>query len=191
MNRSDPYRVRPMAAADVARLNEIDGNFESPAYLDVVRQGDGLNISWRLLERALDPPFERINFDFDADERRAIRARWEHGTGLWLVAEHSDRLVAMIDVERQDWRVAGFVWNIAVDRAHRRHGLGRRLMDRVVEWGRRQRLRAIILETQTNNIYACRFYYQFGFRLSGIDDHFYSNGDLQKNEVAIFWTYEL
>jgi streptothricin acetyltransferase len=181
-----------MTSKDVARLSEIDANFESPAYLDVVKEVNGLNATWRLVERPFETPFVRTDFDFD-QERRNVGQRLASGDGLWLVAEAvgAGRLVGMVDVERQAWRTAGFVWNIAVDRARRGQGLGRALMMTVIEWGRRERLRAIILETQTNNSLACRFYQHIGFQLSGVDDHFYTNHDVESKEVALFWTYEL
>jgi ribosomal protein S18 acetylase RimI-like enzyme len=185
--------IRPMAAADVARLAEIDSNFESSVHLDVRKEVNGLNVTWRLIERPLDPPFVCNDFDFDAQERRQIARRFEAGKGLWLVAEPegSKRLVGMVDVQRQDWREAGFVWNIAIDRPYRGRGLGRRLMKCVLDWGRREGLRAIILETQTNNWPACRFYHCLGFQLTGVDDHYYTNQDITNKEVALFWTYEL
>ena len=182
-----------MTPADVARLAEIDPNFESPVYLDVLKEVDGLNATWRLIERRLDTPFVCTDFDFDEKEQRAISRRLKAGAGLWLVAETegSRHLVGMVDVQQQDWREAGLMWNIAVDRAYRGRGLGRQLMERVIDWGRRQGLRAIILETQTNNWLAYRFYHRFGFQLTGIDDHFYTNQDIANKEVALFWTYEL
>jgi ribosomal protein S18 acetylase RimI-like enzyme len=193
-------RIRPMTAADISPLRHMDANYESPAYLDLVKEMDGLNVAWRLVERPLQPPFVRTNFDFSDQERREIRRRFETGDGLWLVAEtvgaeggpqSSGKLVGVVDVRRESWREAGFVWNLAVDRAYRRQGLGSELMQRVVAWGRRENLRAIILETQSNNWYACRFYQHFGFVPSGIDDHYYSNQDVAKKEIALFWTYEL
>jgi ribosomal protein S18 acetylase RimI-like enzyme len=190
--------IRPMTAADVARLVEIDANFESPVYLDLLKEIEGLNVTWRLIERPLDPPFVCTDYDFDEQERGDIARRLKTGNGLWLVAEVggvaqdlSGRLVGMVDVQRQAWRSVGWVWDIVVDRAYRGQGLGRKLMQRVIRWGRRQGLRAISLETQTNNWPACRFYQRFGFKLTGIDDHYYTNHDVANKEVALFWTYEL
>ncbi len=181
-----------MTAADVARLVEIDANFESHVYLDLARETQGLNTSWRLIERPLTAPFVCTDFVFDKSERRYIRRRQETGDGLWLVAEdQGGRLVGLVDVERQAWREAAWVWNLAVDRAYRGRGLGRGLMERVVRWGRGQSMRAIILETQTNNWPSCCFYRRFGFQLSGLDDHYYTNHDVADKEVALFWTYEL
>lgn len=200
MKTPEGLRIRPMTAADLARLSEIDSNFESPAYLDVIKEVDGLNVTWRLIERPFDTPFVRTDFDFDEKERREIRRRFQTGDGLWLVAEgkgggaargRRGRLLGVVDVQRQAWRKAGFVCNIAVDRDCRGQGIGRKLMERVIAWGRREGLRAIILETQTNNWLACRFYQRCGFQLSGVDDHYYTNQDVANKEVALFWTYEL
>jgi len=209
MTRLDGIRIRPMTAADVPRLAEIDSNFESPIFLDVVKEVNGLKATWALIERPFETPFVCTDFDFNEEERRAIGDRLASGDGLWLVAETVGtqpgaaltpaqpaadpvgRLVAMVDVKRQAWRKAGFVWNIAVDRPYRGRGLGQALMQRLIEWGRHEGLRAIILETQTNNWYACRFYQRLGFQLTGIDDHYYTNQDVANKEVALFWTYEL
>jgi ribosomal protein S18 acetylase RimI-like enzyme len=174
MGFADDTRIRRMVASDVERLIEIDSNFESPIYLDVVKEIDELNVTWRLIQRPFDVPFARTNFDFDATESAV-----------------AGRLVGVVDVKRENWREAGFVWNIAVDRAYRGQGIGYELMKRVIEWGQRKRLRAIVLETQTNNWPACRFYQRFGFQISGIDDHYYTNRDVEKKDVALFWTYEL
>jgi ribosomal protein S18 acetylase RimI-like enzyme len=195
MNDTAGVRVRPMTTEDVARLTEIDANFNSPLYLDVVKEAQGLNVTWRLIERPLDKPFVCTDFVFDARERRDIGRRLKSGQGLWLVAEavesRSKRLVGMLDVERQAWRAAGWVWNVAVDRACRGQGLGRELLGRAIKWGQSQDLRAIMLETQTNNWPACCFYRRLGFQLTGLDDHFYTNHDVANKEVALFWTYEL
>ena len=193
MKRADDVHIRPMTVADVRRLSEIDANFESPIYLDVVKEIEGLNVTWRLIERPLNPPFVCTDFEFDDKEQRDIDRRRQTGDGLWLVAEaaHGGRLIGMVDVQRETWRKAGWVWNIAVDRSYRGQGLGRTLMGRIIRWGRRKGLRAIILETQSNNWPACRFYQQLGFQMTGLDDHYYTNHDLADREVAIFWTYEL
>jgi ribosomal protein S18 acetylase RimI-like enzyme len=207
MKRSGNMRIRPMTRADLARLPEIDANFESPIYLDVHKEMDGLNVTWRLIERPFATPFVCTDYVFDQKERREIGRRLRTEDGLWLVAEtnappqspplaggrpaEQGGLVGMVDVEREEWREAACVWNVAVDRAYRGQGLGRRLLEYVIAWGRRQGLRAIILETQTNNWPACRFYQRCGFELTGIDDHYYTNQDVANKEVALFWTYEL
>jgi ribosomal protein S18 acetylase RimI-like enzyme len=183
--------IRPLVAADVPRLAEIDAEFESDSFLDVEKTVDGLQVAWRLVERPLDPPFRSSDYSLSRQQREEAGVRLREGDGLYQVAEDAGKLVALLDVERERWRDTATVWNILIDRSYRRRGLGRELMSRAIEWARGQGLRGIMLETQTNNLSACRFYQTMGFKLCGLDDHFYSNDDIGVKEVAIFWWYEL
>lgn len=185
--------IRPLTSDDVPRLIEIDAEFESDRFLDVDKTLDGFEVTWRLVEHRLDPPFRSRYFGLNRQQRAEVSTRLEQGDGLYLVAEdaHTGRLVGLLDVERERWRDTAVVWNIMIDRTCRRKGLGRELMHRAIAWAREQGLRGIVLETQTNNAPACRFYHALGFKLCGIDDHFYSHDDIGAREVAIFWWHEL
>lgn len=187
----DEIYIRPLTLADIERLPEMELNFQAEAHLAVEKTVAGLNVTWRLVERPLVPPFISVDYNIDAQDQAEIRQRLAENDGLYLVAEHAGRLVALLDLEREHWRDTGQVWNIVVHRPYRRQGLGTRLMRRAIRWARHQGLRALALETQTNNLPACRFYQKLGFQLCGLDDHFYSNEDIDLNEVALFWYYEL
>jgi len=185
--------IRPFTSADIPRLSEIDAEFESDRFLDVEKTAGGLEVVWRLVERPLDPPFRSSDYGLSRQQREEVGVRLREGDGLYLAAEdkRTSKLVTLLDVERERWRDTATIWNILVDRARRRQGLGRELMSRAIAWARERGLRAIMLETQTNNLAACRFYQAMGFKLCGLDDHFYSNDDIGVKEVAIFWWYEL
>lgn len=45
--------------------------------------------------------------------------------------------------------------------------------------------RMLIVETQTCNVPATRFYVKFGFELIGFDSATYSNEDIEKREVRL------
>jgi len=185
--------IRPLALADVPRLSEIDAEFESDRFLDVEKTVNGLEVSWQIVERPLDPPFRSTDYGLSRQQREEVSVRLRERDGLYLAAEdtRTGKLMALLDVERERWRDTATVWNILIDRGYRRKGVGRELMQHAIAWARAQGLRGIMLETQTNNLAACRFYYAMGFKLCGLDDHFYSNGDIDVQEVAIFWWYEL
>jgi ribosomal protein S18 acetylase RimI-like enzyme len=187
------FSIRPLTSTDVPRLAEIDAEFESDRFLDVEKTTDGLNVSWRLIERSLDPPFRSSDYSLSRQQREEVAVRLCADDGLYLVAEdkQTSQLVALLDVEHERWRDTATIWNILVDRAYRRRGLGRELIQRAIDWAREQGLRAIMLETQTNNLAAYRFYQAMGFELCGLDDHFYSNDDIGAQEVAIFFWREL
>jgi ribosomal protein S18 acetylase RimI-like enzyme len=105
---------------------------------------------------------------------------------LVMVAEHEGRLVAVLEVEAETWRNTALVWALFVDQAWRGQGLGAKLLREAEKWAKRRKFRAMVLETQTNNVPAIRFYQKHGYSIAGFDPYFYSNQDIAKKEVALF-----
>ena len=54
-------------------------------------------------------------------------------------------------------------------------------------WSRKKNLPGMMLETQNNNLGACRLYERCGYVMGGIDQLRYRGIDPQTREVAIFW----
>jgi ribosomal protein S18 acetylase RimI-like enzyme len=86
-----------------------------------------------------------------------------------------------------DWSGFAVVDDIAVDRAYRGLGTASALMDAVRLWASERRLGGVRLETQSNNLAACRFYERYGFALGGYDRHLYGALHPGTREVALFW----
>ena len=181
-----------MTEADIPRLAEIRPSFTSTTTLVVERIGAGIESGWRLIERPLSQPFDKgAAYDFDAGEQANVRRRLRRGDGLHLVVEQGGRLVGMLDATPQEWSGTVWVWNLMLDRDVRRQGIGRALFRRAEDWGRRLGYRALMFETQTHNVPACKFYAAMGCTLEGIRTMYYRNDDIARNEVAIFWAYPL
>ena len=86
------------------------------------------------------------------------------------------------------WNGCSVVVHFAVARPFRRRGLGSAMMNEVVAWTCAIGLGAIRLETQTNNVAACRFYQSYGFELGGYDRYLYRELGMETSkEVALFW----
>jgi streptothricin acetyltransferase len=189
-----PYFVRAMTPEDIPRLAEIRPGFISDSILRVEKTGDGCQVGWQLTETRRAIPFNKgLNYDFDIFEQQNIAERLARPDSLEEVVIElaSGRFVGVLDVATEAWRHVAWIWNIMLDIDVRRQGLGRTLIERTIAWAREHNLRAIMLETQTNNVPACKFYVQMGFQLVGINDQFYTNHDLDREEVALFWSYPL
>jgi ribosomal protein S18 acetylase RimI-like enzyme len=188
----DEPLIRPLTEDDIPRLAEIRPGFVSDTALRVERLGNGLEAGWRLVEHPLPEPFDKGHaYDFDANERAAIRRRLQRGDGLHLVVEWRGRFAGLLEATPQEWNSTASVWNLMLDRAIRRQGVGRELFARAAAWARQAGYRALVFETQTNNVPACRFYLALGCRLDGLRETLYHNDDLARGEVALFWTYPL
>ena len=84
------------------------------------------------------------------------------------------------------WNKFAYVEELAVDTEFRGKGVGRALMNRAIEWAKGQNFPGLTLETQDNNVPACRFYEICGFVLSGFDLYAYKYLD-NPSEIALYW----
>src|SRR5690606_17454023 len=101
-------------------------------------------------------PWSRQSFISDLSYNRAA---------IYLVARQDDQIIGYAGM----WVVVdeAHITNIAVHPAWRRLGVGRRLMDRLVEIAQANRCRAITLEVRKSNLAAQNLYTQYGFTAQG------------------------
>lgn len=76
--------------------------------------------------------------------------------------------------------------DLSIDSQYRRVGIGKKLMDSAVAWCKEQKFSGIALETQDNNLQACRFYTKYGFELCGINTQKYALTEY-KDETALYF----
>ena len=103
-----------------------------------------------------------------------------------FLAYADGRIAGQIILHRH-WNAFAWVEGIGVDKSFRRLGIGRALVRRGEEWARKQGLPGIMLETQDNNVGACRFYSSCGFVLKGFDTGLYGESEQYRDEIALFW----
>jgi ribosomal protein S18 acetylase RimI-like enzyme len=84
------------------------------------------------------------------------------------------------------WNKFGYVEELIVDTEFRGKGVGRALMSRAIEWAKQQNFPGLTLETQDNNVPACKLYETCGFVLGGLDLYAYNNLD-NASEIALYW----
>lgn len=89
------------------------------------------------------------------------------------------------------WNKHAHIEDIEVDAAYRGRGVGTLLMEAAVGWARERGLHGVSLETQDNNLVACRFYLKYGFRLGGADCLVYDAFEAVRNEIALYFYYIL
>lgn len=104
------------------------------------------------------------------------------GHGGWL----DGRAVGHI-VMSTHWSGFAYIDELAVDESARRHGVARSLLDVAQFWSRKRNLPGIVLETQNNNLAACRLYERCGYVVGGVDHMRYRGIDPYTRETAIFW----
>ena len=91
-------------------------------------------------------------------------------------------------VLRKDWNRYAFIEDICVSASYRGNGIGTALIQKAVQWAKEKRLCGLALETQDNNLLACRFYAKCGFSVGAVNTMLYKNFEKPwSDETAIFW----
>ena len=83
------------------------------------------------------------------------------------------------------------LWDIRVDDACKRNGIGKKLLHMGISGARHDGYHQMIIECQNNNVPACRFYRSQGAVLSRIDMYAYYLDPEAKNEFQIIWYLDL
>ena len=81
-----------------------------------------------------------------------------------------------------------FIEDICVSASYRGNGIGTALIQKAVQWAKEKGLCGLALETQDNNLLACRFYAKCGFSVGAVNTMLYKNFEKPwSDETAIFW----
>lgn len=187
---SVPIHIRPLTLPDIPNLPDIRPTYQTETILQLVQRGTGIRSGWALVE--VNTPYDKGGlYDFIPAVQADIRARFSDADQTFQrIAEDTQRgcLVGLLDVHIQTWNNTAFIWNLMIDHAYRRQGLGRRLWGEAVRFARQRGVRALTLETQNTNLAACRFYEAMGCALVGFNTLYYTNNPT-KGEFALFWAF--
>lgn len=103
-----------------------------------------------------------------------------------FIAEFESRVVGRIDLS-VNWNGLGYIHNLAVDRLFQRRAVATNLVQKALAWSQTEQLPGVMLETQHNNVPACKLYERCGFQLSGFDKNLYRGLAPHARDVAVFW----
>jgi streptothricin acetyltransferase len=84
------------------------------------------------------------------------------------------------------WNDLASIEHIVVAREFRGRGIASGLIDFAKSWARGKQLKGVRLETQTNNVAACRLYFRSGFEVGGFDRFSYRTQPDVANETALY-----
>lgn len=176
--------IRPLTHLDPEDLQRlITGYVSNMKYQVSVAESEDhfvLNLDLILLETPYVKRYDHL--DESTLQHYAQLPRY----GLSFSAYEAGRCVGIALSEPRAWNKSLWVWELHVEAALRRRGIGRQLMEMLTERCRAAGMRTVVCETQNTNLPAIRFYRKLGFRFEGIDLSYYSNHDFPDGEIAIF-----
>ena len=100
----------------------------------------------------------------------------------YLVAKVDGKVVGYVGI----WFVVdeGHITNVAVHKYYRGQKIGDRLIDKLVQVCRENKIVSMTLEVRVSNIVAQNLYKKYGFKMAGIRKEYYSNN---KEDAIIMW----
>lgn len=166
--------------ARIRELAEVPARFRVDRTLDVAR----LNGRFTLTERILPDPWDK---DYDAQPGEGPTAwgeRFDLGGWGFLAARISGRCIGGAVVAPGPPAGGPWLMDIRVAPGHRRAGLGSALFAESARWAAGQGFDRLRIETQNNNVAACRFYARQGCTLIAATRDAYPS---LPDEVQLIW----
>lgn len=166
--------------------------FDVKSIFKVGQNGDG---SFTLTEVALDSPYIK---DYDVPDQRPTEWRRDFDLSNWgfflcrLEGKVAGAAAVTFDtpgIELLEGRSdLAILWDIRVVTDARGRGLGRALLQAAEEWARRRNCIEMKIETQNNNVPACRFYEHLGYSLREARHGAYQDFP---EEIQLLWYKDL
>lgn len=104
---------------------------------------------------------EKESFEHDPWSIAQIKSEYEAPGRFYLVAESEGRVVGYAGIVKRG--ESGDVLTISVTKTHRRKGIGRELLRRLIDWARTNKCEVVTLEVRVGNEEATPLYTSFGF----------------------------
>lgn len=156
---------------------ELDFFYRSEYYYDFEKKYQEDSINFKLTKKKFATPIEK---------RFRIALMEDHYDGPLLYGlVHKEKVIGYLEMlyEKSNNRVR--IRNILIEDDFRHKGLGKLLMEKAYEVSKNHGARAIVLETQSCNYPAIKFYKGLDFKIIGFDLQAYSNEDVDRLEVRL------
>ncbi len=169
--------IEEVNRTNIGDIGTCDGEFTIDAKL--VLHAENGDISYSLVD--VPSTTKRYGED-DVDYATYI----DHPDKTVFLAYADGQFAGQITL-RKSWNRYACIEDIAVDTRFRRQGIGNELISRAKRWAQQRSLAGLMLETQNNNVNACRFYERCGFHLGGFDTQLYKGINRDTDEIALYW----
>ncbi|MGH2443203.1 MAG: GNAT family N-acetyltransferase [Chloroflexota bacterium] len=179
--------IRHIDYEEARRVGALASDYTTDRAFRLERQGNGGELRWALREEALEQPFSSSYDSGNVDEM--LDAYGDSVTRdklQFILATRAGRAVGLLTWQPVTWNSTLWLLDIRSGMPFRREGVGSMLLQSIQSLAAERKCRGITVETQIANYPAVRLYLKHGFQVAGFHDHFYTNTDLERQDVALF-----
>lgn len=146
--------------------NQVDNRYFVSEAAHIKITSSGFILSYQPLKKAQWHAYPD-NARFSADEIAL-------GKDIACFLAYNDGKLVGQAVSYENWNNLMLLDDLRVDTRYRRQGIGKALLDAVLDDARARNMQGVSLETQDSNPSACQFYEAMGFTLGGLDRYLYA-----------------
>ncbi|KXZ13715.1 GNAT family N-acetyltransferase [Bacillus nakamurai] len=174
--------IRKLTKADQDQLIEIDDRFTVDSILVLSMENNKIHYTIENI-----PCYEKsYKDDEQVEESPGFPAYIDYPDQAVYGAYIDGQLAGQVTVKR-NWNEYAYIEDIKIDKKQRRQGIGRKLIEQVIQWAKKNKMPGIMLETQNINVKACQFYESCGFEIGGFDLCLYKGINKHAHEAAVYW----
>lgn len=128
------------------------------------------NENWTFTELLYEAPYLKSYQDEEdeEDEEADCLEYIDNTDKIIYLYYQDDKCVGKVKL-RKNWNRYAYIEDIAVCKDFRGQGIGSALINISIEWAKHKNLHGLMLETQDNNLIACKFYHNCGFKIGSVD----------------------
>ena len=186
---------RQASLSDMEEYGKIPMNFQCESIYAIKRISNGLG--GVLFEETPVEPYFRDLSHYDPPEtwKRFDTTHWAFfmaydgklpigGSAVAAKTKEVNMLSGREDIS--------LLWDIRVDNRCKGQGVGTELFRLAADWSRGNGYKQMKIETQNNNVAACRFYHKQGACLAAFDEFaYFHDPDAKKHEFIMMWYLDL
>jgi ribosomal protein S18 acetylase RimI-like enzyme len=176
-NQPENIQIIEINPENLKDVNQIDGRFLIQSKLLLNPTGDQID----LVEVPI-PPYEK-RYPLDELSPQEILASEKNTVFL---AYQENQVCGQINLVI-NWNKYGYIDKLVVDRKFRKRGIATALIENAESWAKENDLPGLMLETQNNNVNACKLYTRLGFELCGFDTQVYKAMLPDTDEIALYF----
>lgn len=104
-----------------------------------------------------------------------LKSELENENSKYIVAKINDEIVGFGGIWLAPFEI--HITNIVVRKDKRNNGIGTKLMNEILNMAKKENLKEITLEVNSNNLSAIKLYEKFDFKKVGMRKRYYNNTD--------------
>ena len=174
----------------LTKYDELSITFTANTVFEL-KHVDGFNLSFKEVEvpeftkdfDVHEKPSDLLN-TFDISNWKVITVYKEDILVGGAILAYQTKEINMLE-GRDDLVV---VWDIRINSDYRRLGIGKMIFDYIKEWAMTNNVTRIKVESQNNNVKACKFYESQGGTISNINKYIYKE---YPEEIQIIWSIKV